>query len=142
MTSSGFGRGQARCYLVYALAPENVPARAANEALNAYIEDRRRGLPVFHDHFTGKPHGGFAVLYVASAEEHALLDDDGPLDGWEVAVHPLVFALAPLGFLAQAELTLEAYGKTTLADLRAGEELDPRYWWRRRAESSGDENAA
>ena len=63
-----FRRGQARCYLVYALAPEGVTARAANEALNAYVEDRRRGLPVFHDHFTQKPHGGLAVLYVASAE--------------------------------------------------------------------------
>ena len=125
-----FRRGQARCYLVYALAPNGVSARKANEALNAYIEDRSRGLPVFHDHFTQKPHGGVAVQYLASAEELARLDDPGPLEGWELTVHPLVFALAPLGFLAQTEFTIEAYGRTTLEELRSAEEPDPRYWWR------------
>ena len=45
-------------------------------------------------------------------------------------MHPLVFALAPLRFLAQAEFTLEAYGKTTLEELRASERPDARYWWR------------
>lgn len=135
MSTRPFARGQARCYVVYALAPDGMRARAANDALNAYIEDRRRGLPVFHDHFTRKPHGGFAVLYVSNAEELALLDDPGSLDGWDLTVHPLVFALAPLGFLAQTQFTLEAYGKTTLDELRAAEEPDPRYWWR-------DEDAA
>lgn len=46
-------RGKDRCYLVYAIAPEGVTARAANELLNDYIEDRRRGFVIFHDHFTG-----------------------------------------------------------------------------------------
>ncbi len=125
-----FRRGQARCYLVYALAPDGVSARKANEALNAYIEDRSRGLPVYHDHFTRKPHGGIAVFYVSNGEELARLDDPAPLEAWSLTVHPLVFALAPLGFLAQTEFTLEAYGKATLDELRASEESDPRYWWR------------
>ena len=125
-----FRRGQARCYLVYALAPESVAARRANEAFNEYIEDRRRGLPVFHDHFTQKPHGGFAVLYIESADELAMLEDAGPLEGWSITTHALVFALAPLGFLAQTAFTVEQYGRTTLEALRVGEEPDPRYWWR------------
>jgi hypothetical protein len=142
MSARPFGRGQARCYLVYALAPDGLAARAANEALNAYIEDRRRGLPVCHDHFTGKPHGGFAVLYIASAEEFALLDDPGPLAGWELTVHPLVFALAPLGFLAQTEFTLGAYGRTSVDELRAREEPDPRYWWREDGDTLDDGSTA
>ncbi len=128
--SDEFRAGQARCYLVYALAPERTAARSANDALNEYIGDLRRGVPVFHDHFTGRPHGGVAVFYVASAAELRMLDDPGPLAGWTLAVHPLVFALAPLGFVAQTEFTLEAYGEQTLDRLRAAEEPDPRYWWR------------
>jgi hypothetical protein len=119
-----------RCHLAYALAPAGVPARAANEALNEYIGDERRGVPVFHDHFTGKPHGGFAVFAVRSEAELAMLDDPGPLAGWTIAHHPLVFALTELGFAAQTEFTLEAYGKRTFEELRAAEEADPRFWWR------------
>ncbi|MFN2470024.1 MAG: hypothetical protein ABR583_03365 [Gaiellaceae bacterium] len=125
-----FRRGQARCYLVYALAPDGMAARAANDALNEYIADRRRGLPVFHDHFTQRPHGGVAVLYISSADELALLGEPGPLEGWTITTHPLVFALAPLGFLAQTEFTTEQYGGTTFDGLRTAEEDDPRYWWR------------
>jgi hypothetical protein len=128
-----FSRGQARCYLVYALSPADVPARAANDALNTYIGEGLRGLPVFHDHFTGKPHGGFAVFYVSAADELTALDDPGPLVGWTISVHPLVFSLAPLGFFAQAEFTTEQYGGTTLDELGAAEPDDPRYWWRERA---------
>ena len=111
-----------------------MPARAANDALNAYIEARHRGLPVLHDHFTGTPHGGFAVFYVDDGDQFAALGEPGPLDGWTVTVHPLVFSLAPLGLFAQAELTIEGYGRTTLDELRAGEADDPRYWWRKRPE--------
>jgi hypothetical protein len=119
-----------RCHLVYALAPDGVPARAANDALNEYIGDPRRGIPVFHDHFTGRPHGGLAVFEVRSEDELAMLDDPGPLEGWRIAHHPLVFALTAVGFAAQSAFTLEAYGKQTLEELRANERADPRFWWR------------
>ena len=62
-------RRGSRCYLLYATAPEGVTARAANDALNDYGADRSRGIQVFHDHFTGKPHGGLAVVYPRSDEE-------------------------------------------------------------------------
>ena len=119
-----------RCFLVYALAPDGVAARAANVALNEYIGDSRRGLVVFHDHFTGRPHGGVAVVDVRSEDEAAMLDDPGPLAGWRLSHHPLVFALTALGFEAQTRFTLEAYGRTTFDELRATEEDDPRFWWR------------
>jgi hypothetical protein len=121
-----------RCWLVYAIAPEGMSARAANDALNAYISDTSRGIPVVHDHFTGKPHGGFAVLFPRNDAELERLDDAGPLDGWEIQRHPLVFALTPVGFDAQLGFTIEEYGGTSLDALREAEPADPRYWWQRR----------
>ena len=62
-----------RCYLVYAIAPAETSAREANDRLNEYVADARRGLAVWHDHFIGT-HGGAVVLDVRSEEEEALLD--------------------------------------------------------------------
>jgi hypothetical protein len=120
-----------RCHFVYAVAPEGVSAREANDLLNEYIGVPDRGLPVFHDHFTGKPHGGFVVFEVRTAEEESLLADPGLLTGWDLSSHALTFALNGVGFTAQTEFTIEAYGKTTLDELRATEAEDPRFWWRK-----------
>jgi hypothetical protein len=125
-------RGKQRCYLVYAVAPDGVTARQANELLNEYVEDRRRGFAVYHDHFTGKPHGGIAVFDVREREAYALLGEPGPLNGWKLNVHALTFSLAATGFAAQTALTAEAYGGKTLEELRACEPEDERFWWRRR----------
>jgi hypothetical protein len=121
-----------RCYLVHAVAPRGTTARAANDALNAYVADLRRGIPAFHDHFTGAPHGGLAAFHVRNDEELAALSDPGPLGGWTLAIHALTFSLTAVGFVAQCEFTLEAYGKTSLSTLRDDEADDTRYWWRRR----------
>ena len=125
-------RGKQRCYLVYAVAPAGVTARKANELLNRYVEDRRRGFVVFHDHFTGKPHGGIAVFDVRDGDAFALLDDPGPLEGWKVDFHALTFSLAATGFAAQMALTAEAYGGKTLDERRTEEGDDERFWWLRR----------
>jgi hypothetical protein len=109
-----------------------LPASEANDLLNEYVADRRRGIAVFHDHFTGSPHGGCVILDARDEGELARLDDPGPLTGWEIAVHPLTFALAATGFLPQARLTLEEYRGTTFAELEAAEPADPRFWWRGR----------
>jgi hypothetical protein len=123
-----------RCYLVYALAPSSVAASEANDAVNAYIEDQKRGIVVFHDHFTGSSrHGGVAVFDVRSEDELAMLDDPGPLDGWRLNIHALTFALSAVGFVEQADLTLREYAKTTLDALRQDELRDPRFWWQRRS---------
>jgi hypothetical protein len=121
-----------RCFLVYALAPEGTTAREANDRLNEYVADQRRGLSVWHDHFIGA-HGGAAVFDVRSDDERALLEDPGPLAGWELAVHPLTFSLSSVGFSAQTSFTLEAYRGVTLEELAAAEPEDPRFWWRRRS---------
>jgi hypothetical protein len=99
---------QPRCFLVYALAPEGLPAAEANRVFNAYLADRRLPLPVFHDHFIGRP-GGLAVFYAASEAERQALAASRHLDGWQVAVHPLIFARSPAGFDEQTAFTLRAY---------------------------------
>jgi hypothetical protein len=121
-----------RCYLVYALAPSSIAASQANDAVNAYIEERNRGIVVFHDHFTGSPHGGVAVFGVRSEDELAMLNDPGALDGWRLYIHALTFALSAGGFVEQVDLTLREYAKTTLDALRQDEPQDPRFWWQRR----------
>jgi len=121
-----------RCHLVYALAPAGVSAREANELLNEYVADRSRGLAVWHDHFVGE-HGGAVVLDVRDDDEEARLAEPGPLEGWQLSVHPLTFSLSAVGFSAQTSLTLEGYREVTLEELAAAEPDDPRYWWRRSA---------
>jgi hypothetical protein len=120
-----------RCYLIYALAPSGTPAREANDRLNEYVADARRGLAAWHDHFVGT-HGGAVVLDVRSDEEYALLDELGPLAGWSVSVHPLTFSLSAVGFSAQTSFTLEQYRGVSLDELGAAEADDPRFWWKRR----------
>ena len=120
-----------RCFLVYALAPKGTRARDANDRLNEYVADRRRGLAVWHDHFVGV-HGGAVVLDVRSSEEEALLDDPGPLAGWQLSAHPLTFSLSAVGFTAQTAFTLESYRDVSLEELAAAEPDDPRFWWKRR----------
>jgi hypothetical protein len=121
-----------RCHLVYALAPPGVSAREANILLNEYVADASRGLAVWHDHFVGE-HGGAAVLDTRDEQEEARLADPGPLEGWQLSIHPLTFSLSALGFSAQATLTLEQYRGVSLGELAAEEPDDPRYWWRRSA---------
>jgi hypothetical protein len=121
-----------RCHLVYALAPAVVSAREANDLLNAYVADESRGLAVWHDHFVGR-HGGAVVLDTRTDEEEARLGDSGPLEGWQVSVHPLTFSLSAVGFSAQTSFTLEQYRGVGLEELATGEPDDPRYWWRRSA---------
>ncbi len=97
-----------RCVLVYALAPEGMPASEANRLFNAFIADWRLPLPVFHDHFIGQP-GGLAIFYAATAAERQALAESQWLAGWQVEVHPLIFARSPAGFDEQTAFTLRAY---------------------------------
>ena len=120
-----------RCVLVYALAPERTTARQANDHLNEYVADRRRGLAVWHDHFVGV-HGGAVVLDLQTDGERAQLDALGPLAGWQLSVHPLTFSLSAVGFAAQTSFTLEQYRDVSLEELAAAEPADPRFWWQRR----------
>ena len=124
---------RARCFLVYALAPQGVPAAEANRLLNEYVQDLSHGLPVYHDHFARRPHGGVAVIFPRDEQERAQLDDPGRLVGWQITVSPLVFSLTPVGFTAQTSFTLEQYGQTTLEQLTAEEGPSALFWWQRRS---------
>jgi hypothetical protein len=119
-----------RCHLVYARAPEGLPAGDANRLFNDYIGDERRGLVVYHDHFIGR-HGGIAVFEIRTDDERKRLADAGPLEGWMIDSHPLVFSLTGVGFVAQTQFTLERYRGTTLDELAAAEEPSRRYWWQK-----------
>jgi hypothetical protein len=107
-----------------------VSAREANDKLNEYVADHSRGLAVWHDHFVGR-HGGAVVLDTRDDEEEARLADPGPLEGWQLDVHPLTFSLSAVGFSAQTNFTLEQYRDVSLEELAAAESDDPRYWWKR-----------
>jgi hypothetical protein len=122
---------RSRCFLVYAVAPEGMSAREANELLNGYIGEAGRGLIVSHDHFVGKPHGGFAVFEVHDEAEEAKLAEPGPLAGWEITSRPLTFSLTAVGFVAQADFTLRNYGGTSLTDLERAEQPRKRFWWQK-----------
>jgi hypothetical protein len=97
-----------RCFLVYALAPEGLPASEANRIFNEFIADKELPLAVFHDHFIGHP-GGIAIFYVESPRERDALLQQEHLRGWRVEYGPMVFAHSPAAFDEQIAFTLRAY---------------------------------
>jgi hypothetical protein len=99
-----------RCWLLYALAPEGMPAAEVNRRFNAHIGDRRLPLVLYHDHFIGQP-GGLAIFYAETeAERQALhLTAATPLAGWRVEVRPMVYSHSPAAFDAQTAFTLRAH---------------------------------
>ncbi|HLF73445.1 MAG TPA: hypothetical protein VI524_03800 [Anaerolineales bacterium] len=97
-----------RCFLLYALAPAELPAAEANRILNAFIADGRLPLALYHDHFIGQP-GGIVIFYVETTEQRDALLSQTYLDGWHVQVQPLIFSGSPSGFDEQIAFTLRAY---------------------------------
>jgi hypothetical protein len=97
-----------RCFLVYALAPEGMPAAEANRFFNEFVGDRKLPLAIFHDHFIGNA-GGVAILFVENTEQRDLLLDGDHLPGWKVDIHPLIFSYSPAAFDEQITFTLKAY---------------------------------
>ncbi|HLF26821.1 MAG TPA: hypothetical protein VJG32_10820 [Anaerolineae bacterium] len=114
--SRRFMKKDQRCYLWIGYAPEGVSLRAANLAFNDFIADPQRGLALFHDHFTDQA-GGVALVWVETGEELLALQAPGPLTGWEVQLHPLVFATNPIRFLYQTDWTLTVYRGRRLGTL-------------------------
>jgi hypothetical protein len=106
-----------RCFLVYAVAPQRLPAAKANALFNAYVADPKRGLSLFHDHFIGQP-GGVAVFFVETEDQREALKDFGQLEAWNVTVHPLIFSYSPAAFDEQIAYTLEAYRSADWATLQ------------------------
>lgn len=90
----------------------------ANDQLNAFVADTRKGPLLFHDHFADA-RGGLAIFAPETAAELEALKDPGPLAGWDLRVHPLIFAEGAIGFLFQVDYTMIGYRKKKLADLYA-----------------------
>jgi hypothetical protein len=97
-----------RCFLLYALAPADLPAAEANRILNAFIGDPGLPLAVFHDHFIGQP-GGIVIFYVKTTSERDALLAQTYLKGWQVEIQPLIFSRSPAAFDEQIAFTLRAY---------------------------------
>jgi hypothetical protein len=97
-----------RCFLVYALAPDDIAASEANQHFNAFIS--RPGLPLalYHDHFIGEP-GGLAIFFVETTAERDALLNENFLEGWQVEYQPLIFSYSPAAFDEQIAFTLKAY---------------------------------
>src|SRR3990170_4081705 len=93
-----------RCFLVYALAPEGLPAAEANRAFNEFIADPALPLAIFHDHFIGHP-GGVAVFYVENPDQRDALLSQPHLQAWTVEYHPLIFSHSPSAFGAPTPFT-------------------------------------
>ena len=96
------------CWVLFAHAPEGTTMRAANDAVNALVGDEARGLLLFHDHFADRP-GGVAVFDIETEDQLAALREPGPLEGWRVDLHPLIFARSAVRFLFQIDYTMSAY---------------------------------
>jgi hypothetical protein len=97
-----------RCFLLYALAPADLPAAEANRMLNTFIGDPALPLAIFHDHFIGQP-GGIVIFYVETGEERDGLLAQTHLQGWRVEIQPLIFSHSPAAFDEQLAFTLRAY---------------------------------
>ena len=97
-----------RCFLLYAIAPGELPASEANGILNAFIGDPALPLAIFHDHFIGQP-GGIVIFYVETTAERDALLAQAYLDGWHVEIQPLIFSHSPSAFDEQIAFTLRAY---------------------------------
>ena len=98
-----------RCYLVYARAPEGSKLPEANAAFNAYCQDRRRGLALFHDHFRELPGGGVGVFFLDAAEQLQALEASADLPAWTLSVHALIHAGSPSAFDEQIALTVNRF---------------------------------
>jgi hypothetical protein len=97
-----------RCFLLYALAPDGMPASEANRILNSFIGDPALPLAIFHDHFIGQA-GGVVIFYVETTEQRDALLAQKYLDGWDVQIQPLIFSHSPAAFDEQTAFTLRAY---------------------------------
>jgi len=106
-----------RCFLVYALSPENMSAAEANQIFNNFIGDTNLPLALYHDHFIGQP-GGVAIFFIDTPQARDALLGQKYLDGWQVDYQPLIFSYSPSAFDEQIAFTLNAYRGLDWEDLQ------------------------
>ena len=117
MNSNAIPAKKARCYLVYALAPQSIKAKEANRIINEMTHDKSLPLALWHDHFIGDA-GGSIIFYVKTPAEQEALFNSKHLVGWQVDYRPLVFSFSPSAFDAQISFTLKTYRDTDWQTLR------------------------
>ncbi len=101
------------CHLVYALAPATMSRVEADNLFNDYVAEVPRGVVVPHDHFMDRP-GAIAVFEILTEAQRAMLTNPGPLTGWQITSHPLLFAPDGATFFMQADSTLRHFRDTRL----------------------------
>ena len=111
---------QPRCFVVYAVAPEDWSASEANQAFNDYVGDTALPLVLFHDHFIGRP-GGIAVFYAETEDERNALASSTHLADWRLEIRPLIYSRSPSAFDEQIRFTLRAYRDQSWRELRREE---------------------
>ncbi len=94
-----------RCFLVYALAPRELPA---NRIFNGFIGDRSLPRVVFSDHFTGEA-GGMAVVCLEKTAQRDAPLNQRHLQDWQVQVQPLIFFHSPSALDEQTAFILNSY---------------------------------
>ena len=99
-----------RCFLLYALAPNNLPAAEANHILNATLGDPSLPLAISHDHFIGQA-GGFVIFFVETQTEREALLRQNYLQGWHVELQPLIYSRNPAAMDEQIAYTLRAHAE-------------------------------
>ena len=128
---------QPRCFLVYALAPEDWSASEANQAFNDFVGDADLPLVLFHDHFIGRP-GGLAVFYAETEDERNALANAAHLSDWRLEIRPLIYSRSPAAFDEQIRFTLRAYRGQSWQKLR--DEERPTYGDPRREVETAEED--
>ncbi|MBY6037003.1 hypothetical protein KUV80_10070 [Fictibacillus nanhaiensis] len=103
-----------KCYLVYGLSPEGTKALEANRQLNEWIKNNSLGKIIYHEHFSKKPLGGFAVFEVNSHSElyqlqNEPLTENSYLYRWSLSYHPLTHSTSTERFIFQTQYTLSSY---------------------------------
>ncbi|HFQ92756.1 MAG TPA: hypothetical protein ENK32_02010 [Anaerolineae bacterium] len=111
MPDKQFNVRKPRCFLVYALAPDDLSPAEANRQFNNFVADPDLPLAVFHDHFIGQP-GGVAIFFTQNREEGTRLVNHDHLTDWHVEYRPLIFSFSPAAFDEQIAFTLKQYRQT------------------------------
>lgn len=102
-----------RCFMLYALAPDNITPSQANQTINQLCQDKDLPLTIYHDHFLGQA-GGIIIFFATTPEERNILQNKVELilEEWQYTLHPLIFSHNPAALDEQIAYTLRAYRDT------------------------------
>jgi len=100
------------------LHPRKLSMNDTDVAFNEFIDDKSKGLVLFHDHLLGRI-GGLAIFFIGHQKELDSLQDDRAIKGWDLQIFPLTFIELPIEFLYRTDFTLGVYRGRGLRELYA-----------------------